>query len=105
VYVGCYALFRSFDYRLAFALMTVPQLTRWAGERSVLAAATLVGLFGALWLDTAWSGVPAIGAALHGWERATRTGGAALPLAAISQLVLFAGLAAGLVATAPVRPR
>jgi hypothetical protein len=105
VYVGCYALFRSFDYRLAFALMTVPQLTRWAGSRSLLALATLVGLFGALWLDTAWSGLPVIGAALHGWDRTTRTGGFAFPLAAISQLVLFAGLAAGLVGTAPVRAR
>lgn len=104
VYVGCYALFRSFDYRLVFALMAVPQLTRWAGERSLLATATLVALFGALWLDTAWSGVPVVGAALHGWERATRAGGVALPLAAISQLALFAGLAAGLVATAPTAP-
>jgi hypothetical protein len=105
VYVGCYALFRSFDYRLVFVLMTVPQLLRWAGERRWLAVATLAGLFGALWLDAAWSGVPVLGGVLDGWEHATRTGAAALPLAAVSQLVLFAGLAAGLAATWPGRER
>jgi hypothetical protein len=105
VYVGCYALVRSFDYRLVFVLMTVPQLLRWASERRWLGVATLAGLFGALWLDVAWAGVPVLGSVLGGWARATAVGASELQLAALAQLVLFAGLAAGLVATAPVRAR
>lgn len=107
VYIGSYAAFRSFDYRLVFVLMTVPQLVRWAGAGRWLAVATVVGLFGALWLDTAWAGVPVVGGALSGWDGLTRAGppGQPLPLAAISQLVLFAGLVGGLLATAPTSLR
>ena len=49
IYVGSYAVFRSFDYRLAFVLLTIPQLVRWAVARRWLAVVTLVALFGTLW--------------------------------------------------------
>src|SRR5581483_12421718 len=55
VYVGSYALYRSFDYRLCVVLMTVPLLLRWARERRAVAAVTLLALFGTLWLDAPWS--------------------------------------------------
>src|SRR5581483_4491573 len=92
IYAGSYALFRSFDYRLAFALLTVPQLLRWS--RSVVGVVTLLALFGALWLDAPWSGVPVLGFLAHSHF-------VSLPPVVGSQLVLFAGLVAGLAATAP----
>lgn len=96
IYVGSYALFRSFDYRLVFVLPTLPQLLRWAGARRWFGIATALALFGTLWLDTPWTGVPVVGAALEAWKHVWT-----LPPAVASQLVLFIGLAGGLVATAP----
>ena len=97
VYVGSYVFFRSFDYRLAFALMTFPQLVRWARARSLIAVVTLVAFFGTLWLDAPWHGVP-----LLGWLQHSHV--VSLPPVVASQLVLFLGLAAGLAATAPQLP-
>ena len=94
VYVASYALYRSFDYRLCFVLMTFPQLLRWARDRSLVGVVTLLALFGAVWLDPAWSGVPALAWLAHSHV-------VALPPVVLSQLVLFLGLVAGLVATAP----
>lgn len=56
IYVGSYAIFRSFDYRLAFVLMTVPQLLRWSARRRIIPIVTVLALFGTLWLGTNWSG-------------------------------------------------
>ncbi|MBV8395822.1 MAG: hypothetical protein JO064_06140, partial [Actinobacteria bacterium] len=86
VYVGSYVFFRSFDYRLAFALMTFPQLVRWARARSWIAVVTLVAFFGTLWLDAPWHGVP-----LLGWLQHSHV--VSLPPVVASQLVLFLGLA------------
>jgi len=94
VYVGSYAFFRSFDYRLCFVLMTFPQLLRWTRERRALAAVTLLALFGTVWLDAPWTGVPVLGWLAHSHV-------VALPPVVLAQLVLFLGLVAGLVATAP----
>src|SRR5581483_7836588 len=94
VYVASYALYRSFDYRLCFVLMTVPLLLRWSRQRRALAAVTLLALFGTLWLDAPWRGVP-----LLSWL--ARSHVVALPPVVLAQLVLFLGLVAGLVATAP----
>ncbi|HZQ02861.1 MAG TPA: hypothetical protein VFA88_02450, partial [Gaiellaceae bacterium] len=94
VYVGSYALYRSFDYRLCVVLMTVPLLLRWARERRAVAAVTLLALFGSLWLDAPWSGVPVLGWLAHSHV-------VSLPPVVLAQLVLFLGLVAGLVATAP----
>jgi glycosyl transferase family 87 len=96
IYIGSYALFRSFDYRLVFVLPALPQLLRWAGARRWLGIVTLLALFGTLWLDAPWAGVPVIGAALDAWKHVST-----LPPAVAAQLVLFIGFAGGLVATAP----
>jgi hypothetical protein len=106
VYVCSYALFRSFDYRLAFLLLTLPQLLRWARERRSLALVSLASLYGALWLDAALTArVPGLGRALRGWDRLSTVAPfhRPLPLAVVAQLVLFAALVGCLVATAPTR--
>jgi hypothetical protein len=94
VYIGSYAFFRSFDYRLAFVLMAFPQLLRWARDRSVVAVVTLVALLGTLWLDAPWQGVAVLGWLAHSHV-------VSLPPVVAAQLVLFLGLVAGVVATAP----
>jgi glycosyl transferase family 87 len=52
VYVFSYAFFRSFDYRLAFLLLTLPLLLRRAAERRPEAWAALALCFGTLWLES-----------------------------------------------------
>ncbi len=79
VYVCTFALFHSFDYRLVFLLLTIPQLVSWARERQPLAFVTLALLLATLWLD---------------W-------GSALAAGVVSQLLLAGCLLAGLAATAP----
>lgn len=102
IYVGSYAVFRSWDYRLAFVLLTVPQLLRWATAGSWVAVGTLTALFGVLWLEPAWNGVPVIGSASSHWASLTRAPfHHQLPIAVLTQLVLFAGLTALLLATLP----
>ncbi len=54
IYVCTYALARNFDYRLAFLVLCVPQLVRWARQGSRLAAVAIAAALGALWLDE-WS--------------------------------------------------
>ncbi len=104
VYVGAYAIARSFDYRLCFCLLTVPLLVRLVEARIVAAWLTLAGLLGALCLDGFYSWP--IETALNTWSRWTQVGSSAqpLPLAAIAQLLLFGGLASLLVAVAPPLP-
>ena len=51
VYVLTYVLFRSYEYRLVFLLLTVPQLLRWARRGRVLAATSLAALLATLWFD------------------------------------------------------
>jgi hypothetical protein len=95
VYLCTYLLFRNFDYRLAYLLLTVPQLLRWAREGSRLALLSLAALFGALWLDADLTKhVPLLGAAVRGWKHATTLGvfDGTLPAAVLAQFVLFAGL-------------
>src|SRR4029453_11690354 len=43
IYVATFALVRSADYRLAFLLLAIPQLVRWAAAGGGLALATLLG--------------------------------------------------------------
>ena len=107
VYLCSYVIVRNFDYRLAFLLLTLPQLLRWARERSRLAVASLVGLFGTLWLDVDLTAhVPLLGAAVRAWKHATTLGvfDGALPIAVIMQLVLFVSLVCCLVAVVSLRP-
>jgi hypothetical protein len=103
VYVGSFAVLRSFDYRLVFLLLTLPQLLRWAAAGRAIAVVTLLAFFGALWLDAGWSGVPVVGWVLETWSQATAglASGQPFPAAVVAQVVLFAGLLSGLVATAP----
>jgi hypothetical protein len=103
IYVCSYAVMRNWDYRLVFALLTIPQLVRWAAVRRGLAVVTLVALFIALWFDTYWPNIPTLSRALTSWDQITRFPPfqAALPLAALAQFVLFTGLLACLFATAP----
>lgn len=106
VYLCSYVLVRNFDYRLAFLLLTLPQLLRWVRERSRLAVVSLVALFGTLWLDVDLTAhVPILGTAVRAWKHATTLGvfDGALPIAVLMQLVLFASLVSCLVAVVSLR--
>ena len=84
VYLFTYLLFRSWDYRLAFLLMTAPGLLLFARQRSPTAIATLAAALTATWFGTAtWTQQP--------WRIVPND---------IAQLVLFVGLLATLIVTA-----
>lgn len=106
IYVLTFVLFQSFDYRLIFLVLALPQLLRWARDRRPLALASICLLILTQWLVTGWSGVPVIGSAVKGWEYVTAFRPLAhynsLSLAATSQLMLALALLAGLVATSPL---
>ena len=101
VYVGSYAVFLSFDYRLIFLLLTVPQLLRWTRARYGTAYVTVAALLVAMWLDV-WTRMPGLGRVLTWWARTTAVGTAPpLTVAVIAQYVLFVTLVAWLLATFP----
>jgi Glycosyltransferase family 87 len=50
VYLGTFVLTRSFDYRMVFLLLAIPQLLEWSRERSVFARGTLVAIVAGMWL-------------------------------------------------------
>jgi hypothetical protein len=60
LYVGTFAVFRNYDYRLVYLLLTLPQLLRWIRQataedpRRSLAALGLVAVVLGLWIG-AWS--------------------------------------------------
>jgi hypothetical protein len=105
IYVCTFALFQSFDYRLIFLVLTLPQLLRWTRERRVLAVATLVLVLATQWLASPWTGVPVAVWVVSGWDYVTAFRPVAhyrsLSAAATAQLLLAVALLAGLVATAP----
>jgi hypothetical protein len=78
IYVGTFALFHGFAYRLVFLLLALPQFFRWARQSS-WAIVPIATVLSTLWLHS--DGVLAAGAA--------------------AQNLLFVCLVAGLVATAP----
>jgi hypothetical protein len=85
VYVLSYVLFLSYEYRLAFLLLTVPQLLRWAHERRLLGVIPLAALLATLWFDLR------PGTNVFGFH-------SPVALVASSQLIVFAGLIGGLLA-------
>ena len=107
IYVGSYAVFISFDYRLIFLLLTVPQLLRWTRARHGLAYLTVAALLVAMWLDV-WTRMPGVGRLLSWWARTTGVATAPpLTVAVIAQFALFVALIGWLLATRPTlrRPR
>jgi hypothetical protein len=59
IFVGSFALLHNWDYRLAFLLLTLPQLVRWAGASTSPVPAprlTLAAVLGTLWLSEWLSG-------------------------------------------------
>jgi hypothetical protein len=58
LYVGTFAVFRNYDYRLVYLLLTLPQLLQWVGQgragdlRSGLAGLALVAVVLGLWVGT-----------------------------------------------------
>ena len=90
IYVFSYMLFRSYEYRLVFLLLTLPQLLSWARAGRVVAQLTLFALFAVLYLDLRPK------ANVFGFD-------APHAVVAVEQICLFALLAGGLIATLPVR--
>jgi hypothetical protein len=98
VYVVLFAVFRTYDYRMVFLLATLPQLLVWARRRIAVAWVTLAAVVVSVWLEpVAWKRVPGIHHALASWDHDP----AQMGPAAFAQLLLFVGLLAALVATAP----
>ena len=84
MYLFTYVLFRNWDYRLVFLLMTAPGLFLFARQRNPTAIATLAAALTATWFGTAtWTQQP--------WRIVPND---------IAQLVLFVGLLATLIGTA-----
>ena len=103
IYVATFGLGRSSDYRLAFLLLTIPQLARWASaRRTLLPIATLWGILLTLWLPSPWSNVPVLNALIRGWDILTLAGSSSLPIAAPAQVIAFIGLSCLLAATLPL---
>jgi hypothetical protein len=101
IYAGSYAVSLNFDYRLIFALLTVPQLLRWTRARQGLAFVTVPVLLATMWLDE-WTRMPVLRPLLEWWTRATAVGSSPpLTLAVVAQFVLFSTFVAWLLATAP----
>lgn len=92
IYVLTYVLFRSYEYRLVFLLLALPQLLRWARAGRALAQLSLAALLAVLWLDLRPK------ANVFGFHTP-------LAVVALEQLVLFALLAAALAATFVSPPR
>jgi hypothetical protein len=68
IYVCTFCLFQSFEYRLVFLLLTIPQLYRWTRNRSILGATGMLFVLLTLWLGAYWTSVPVIGAVIVRWE-------------------------------------
>jgi hypothetical protein len=68
IYVGTFCLFQSFEYRLVFLLLTIPQLYSWTRCRHVLGAAGLLLVLSTLWLGAYWKGVPLVATLIGRWE-------------------------------------
>ena len=103
VYIGSYAVFRSFDYRLAFLLLTMPQVLRWVRDRIAIGFVILAALMTTLWFDAPWESLPVIGGVFRAWDRMTAVGPSHTVLRAVvlGQYVLFGALLATLVALLP----
>src|SRR4029453_8653806 len=71
-----------------------PLPPRWAPRRQILPIVTLVGVLATLWLPTEWpwANVPLLDDVLRRWNDVAVAGGEALPLAALAQVLAFAGL-------------
>jgi hypothetical protein len=77
VFVVTFVLIRSFDYRMVFLLLALPQLCEWARRKSVFARVTLFAILAAMWV----AGVTLV--------------------ATILQAVVFVSLLGAILATAP----
>lgn len=104
IFCGTFAVIENWDYRLAFLLLALPQLLRWAGqprERAPLpfAATAIVCMLGSLWLSLP---VPSYSSWLNGpWTQAM----AYFAWEELLNLLLFAYLLAGMVVLIrPARP-
>lgn len=86
IYVLTYVLFRSYEYRLVFLLLAIPQLLRWAHRRRVLAQVSLAALLATLWFDLR------PGDNVFGFHTP-------VALVGLVQLTLFAALICGLITT------
>jgi hypothetical protein len=97
IYVGTFALAQNFSYRLAFLLLAIPQLYRWAHRDRLLSVAGLTLVLATLWLTAPWgAGIPVASWLLNRWDWLTSRRpffGADLPLsAAASAQVLLAAV-------------
>ncbi|MBV8480600.1 MAG: DUF2029 domain-containing protein [Actinobacteria bacterium] len=67
IYVTTFSLFESFEYRLVFVLLTIPQMLRWTRARRALGFAGVVLVQLTLWLGAPWFGVPVVHTLIDRW--------------------------------------
>lgn len=106
IYLCTFSLFQNFEYRLAFLLLTIPQLYRWTRGTHLLGAFGLLFVLSTLWLGAYWNGVPVVGSLIARWEWLTSRRpffgpDETLTVAASAQVVLAVILLALLVAVLP----
>jgi hypothetical protein len=93
VFVGTFAIMHSFNYRMVFLLLTLPQLLRWAREPGPplpLAAVGVAAVIATLWLGTS---LPVIPLGFGEWWGRVST---EFPYDELLNVALFAYLGAGL---------
>ncbi|MGH3130495.1 MAG: hypothetical protein ACRDNX_06735 [Gaiellaceae bacterium] len=98
VFLGTYALAHNYNYRLAFCLLTLPQLLRWSRDPQApvpFAALGVTSVLASLWLGASISAFPlGIG---EWWEDVL----AGFPYDELVNVLLFGYLAGALVLTLP----
>jgi hypothetical protein len=102
VFVGTFALGYNFNYRLAFLLLTIPQLLRWSRDAHApvpLARLGLTAVLASLWLGASIAAYPfGLG---EWWEDVL----AGFPYDELASMVLFAYLVGAVVLTVARRPQ
>jgi hypothetical protein len=67
IYVGTFCLFQNFEYRLAFLVLTIPQLYRWTRAWQPLGVTGLLFVLSTIWLGAYWTGVPIVDTLIARW--------------------------------------
>jgi hypothetical protein len=83
IYLGTFATDNSFDYRLVFLLLTLPQLIAWArtpGPLTFLASSSLIGVLVLLWVGS-------LSHLLHLWDELASWGVAGLLAAVVAATI------------------
>jgi hypothetical protein len=68
IFVATFFVIQSFEYRLVFLVLTIPQLLRWTRAGRVLGIVGLLLTLLTFWLGAPWNGVPVIDTLINRWQ-------------------------------------